>query len=142
MTWDFTKKYSQTDCSTLLKILYLAPGSSKKMCTNINFAFFVQSQIYHLQLSVVLFMCVTVFAFFPFFKQNVDSGKYLYKEVDNKSQNYMQSNIIMSNIWCLLSFLFQTLLKLFLLLVVTYTMKHFKFCAKIYHYFALFHINK
>ena len=44
----FTKKYSQTDHSILLKILYLAPGSSKKICTKMGF--FLQSQIYRLQL--------------------------------------------------------------------------------------------
>ena len=58
----FTKRYSQTDCSIFLKILYLAPGSSKEFCTNMGF--FVQSQIYHLQLSVILFRCVTFFAVF------------------------------------------------------------------------------
>ena len=58
----FTKRYSQADCSVLLKILYLAPGSSKEFCTNMGF--FVQSQIYHLQLSVILFRCVTFFAVF------------------------------------------------------------------------------
>ena len=58
----FTKRYSQTDCSIFLKILYLAPGSSKEFCTSMGF--FVQSQIYHLQLSVILFRCVTFFAVF------------------------------------------------------------------------------
>ena len=58
----FTKRYSQTDCSIFLKILYLAPGSSKEFCTNMNF--FVHIQIYHLQLSVILFRCVTFFAVF------------------------------------------------------------------------------
>ena len=58
----FTERYSQTDCSIFLKILYLAPGSSKEFCTNMGF--FVQSQIYHLQLSVILFRCVTFFAVF------------------------------------------------------------------------------
>ena len=58
----FTKRYSQTDCSIFLKILYLAPGSSKEFCKNM--AFFVQSQIYHLQLSIILFRCVTLFAVF------------------------------------------------------------------------------
>ena len=58
----FTKRYSQTDCSIFLKILYLAPGSSKEFCTNMGF--FVQSQIYRLQRSVILFKCVTFFAVF------------------------------------------------------------------------------
>ena len=58
----FTKRYSQTDCSIFLKILYLAPGSAKEFCTSM--AFFVQSQIYQLQLSVILFRCVTFFAVF------------------------------------------------------------------------------
>ena len=58
----FTKRYSQTDCSIFLKILYLAPGSPIEFCTNMGF--FVQSQIYHLQLSVILFRCVTFFAVF------------------------------------------------------------------------------
>ena len=58
----FTKKYSQTDCIIFLKILHLAPGSSKEFCTSMGF--FVQSQIYHLQLSVILFKCVTFFAVF------------------------------------------------------------------------------
>ena len=58
----FIKRYSQTDCSIFLKILYLAPGSPIEFCTNMGF--FVQSQIYHLQLSVILFRCVTFFAVF------------------------------------------------------------------------------
>ena len=58
----FIKRYSQTDCSIFWKILYLAPGSSKEFCTNM--AFFIKSQIYHLQLSVILFRCVTFFAVF------------------------------------------------------------------------------
>ena len=58
----FTKRYSQTDCSIFLKILYLVPGSSKEFCTSMGF--FVQSQIYHLQLSVILFRYVTFFAVF------------------------------------------------------------------------------
>ena len=105
----FTKRYSQTDCSNLLKILYLAPGSSKEFCTNMGF--FVQSQIYHLQLSVILLRCVTFFTFLPFSIQSVDSRNYSYKEVDNKSENYMQLNIIMLKFWCLLSFPVQVLLK-------------------------------
>ena len=50
------------NCNIFLKILYLAPGSSKEFCTNMGF--FVQSQIYHLQLSVILFRYVTFFAVF------------------------------------------------------------------------------
>ena len=57
----FTERYSQTDCS-LLKILYLASGSSKEFC--INMGFFFQSQIYYSLLSVILFRCVTFFAVF------------------------------------------------------------------------------
>ena len=57
-----TKRYSQKDCSILLKILYLAPGSSKEFFTNMGF--FIQSQICHLQLSVILFRCVAFFAVF------------------------------------------------------------------------------
>ena len=58
----FTKRYSQTDCSILLKILYLASGSSKEFCTNMGF--FVESQIYHLQLSLISFRCFTSLAVF------------------------------------------------------------------------------
>ena len=58
----FTKRYSQTDCSILLKILYLASGSSKEFCTNMGF--FFQSQIYYSLLSVILLRCVTFFAVF------------------------------------------------------------------------------
>ena len=58
----FAKNYSPTDCSILLKILYLAPGSSKEFSTNMGF--FVQSQIYHLQLTVILSRWVTFFAVF------------------------------------------------------------------------------
>ena len=58
----FTKRYSQTNCSILLKILYLAPGSSKEFCTNM--CIFVESQIYHLQLSLILFRCFTSLAVF------------------------------------------------------------------------------
>ena len=58
----FTKRYSQVGSSTLLEILYLALASSKEFCTNMGF--FVQSQMYHLQLSVILFKCVTFFAVF------------------------------------------------------------------------------
>ena len=134
----FTKRYSQTDCIILLKVLYLALGSSKEFCTNMGF--FVQSQIYHLQLSVILFRCVTFFAVFH--SPHKVSRNCSYKVVDNKSQNYMQSNNIMSNIWCLLSFRLQTLLKLLLLLIVTYTIKHFQFFTKIYHCFPLFHRKK
>ena len=105
----FTKRYSKTDCSILLKILYLSPGSSNEIYANMGF--FVQSQIYHLQLSVILFRCVTFFAFLPFYIQSVDSRNYSYREVDNKSENYMQSNIIMLKFWCLLSFPLQILLK-------------------------------
>ena len=57
-----TKKYSSADCSILLKIFYFAPDSSKEFCKKISF--FVQSQIYHLQLSLILFRCVTFFAVF------------------------------------------------------------------------------
>ena len=57
-----TKKYSSADCSILLKIFYFAPDSSKEFCKKIGF--FVQSQIYHLQLSLILFRCVTFFAVF------------------------------------------------------------------------------
>ena len=58
----FTKRYSQTDSSILLKILYLASGSSKEFC--INMGFFFQSQIYYSLLSVILLRCVTFFAVF------------------------------------------------------------------------------
>ena len=58
----FTKRYSQTDCSIFLKLLYLAPGSSKEFCTNMRF--FVPSQIYDWQLSLLLLRCVTFFAVF------------------------------------------------------------------------------
>ena len=85
----FTKRYSQTDCSIFLKILYLAPGSSKEFCTNMGF--FVQSQIYHLQLCDIVQMRY-LFCGFSFSTQNVDSGNYSYKEVDKKSRNYRQSN--------------------------------------------------
>ena len=104
MTQVFTKRYSQTDCSIFLKILYLAPGSSKEFCTNMDF--FVQSQIYHLQLSVILFRCVTFFCGFPFSTQSVDSRNYSYKEVDNKSQN---NNML--KLWCLLLFPLQIIWK-------------------------------
>ena len=136
----FTKSYFKTDCSILLKILYLAPGSSNEISTNMGF--FVQSQIYHLQLSVILFRCVTFFAFLPFSIQSVDSRNYSYKEVDNKSENYMQSNIIMLKFWCLLSFPVQILLKQFILLIVSYSIIHFKFFTEIYHCFTLFHKKK
>ena len=136
----FTKRYSQTDCSIFLKILYLAPGSSKEFCTNMGF--FVQSQIYHLQLSVILLRCVTFFTFLPFSIQSVDSRNYSYKEVDNKSENYMQLNIIMLKFWCLLSFPVQVLLKQFILLIVSYSIIYFKFFTEIYHCFALFHKKK
>ena len=135
----FTKRYSQTDCSNLLKILYLAPGSSKEFCTNMGF--FVQSQIYHLQVSVILFRCIT-FLRFSFSTQGVDSRNYSYKEVDNKSQNYRQSNSSMLKLWCFLLFPLQIILKLFLLLIVTYTIKYFRFFTKIYHCFTLFHRKK
>ena len=105
----FTERYSQTDCSIFLKILYLAPGSSKEFCANMGF--FVQSQIYHLQLSVRLFRCITFFCGFSFSTQSVDSRNYSYKEVDNKSQNYRQSNNSMLKLWCLLSFPLQIILK-------------------------------
>ena len=58
----FTERYSQTDCSIPLKILYVASGSSKEFC--INMGFFFQSQIYYSLLSVILFRCVTFFAVF------------------------------------------------------------------------------
>ena len=58
----FTERYSQTDCSIPLKILYLASGSSKEFC--INMGFFFQSQIYYSLLSVILFRCVTFFVVF------------------------------------------------------------------------------
>ena len=128
------------NCNIFLKILYLAPGSSKEFCTNMGF--FVQSQIYHLQLSVRLFRCITFFCGFSFSTQSVDSRNYSYKEVDNKSQNYRQSNNSMLKLWCLLSFPLQIILKQFLLLIVTYTIKYFKFFTKIYHCFALFHRKK
>ena len=78
----FTKRYSQTGCSIFLKILYLAPGSSKEFCTSMGF--FVQSQIYHLQLSVILFRCVTFFAVFHsprkvLIPETILSGKLITK---------------------------------------------------------------
>ena len=80
----FAKKYSQTDHSILLKILYLAPGSSKKNCTKMGF--FVQSQIYRLQLCNIVQVCFFFFfCGFSFSAQSVDSRNYSYKEVDNKS---------------------------------------------------------
>ena len=130
----FTKRYSQTDCSIFLKILYLAPGSSKEFCTSMGF--FVQSQIYHLQLSVILFLR------FFILHTKCYSGNYSYKEVDKKTQNYRQSNNSMLKLWCLLLFPKQIILKQFLLLIVTYTIKYFKFFTKIYHCFALFHRKK
>ena len=136
----FTKKHSPTDCSVLLKILYLAPGSSKEFSTNMDF--FVQSQIYHLQLTVIVSRCVTFFAVFHSSYKVLFSRNYSYNDADSKSQNYMQSNIVMSKFWCLLSFPLQALLKQFLLLIVTYTIKYFKFFTKIYHCFALFHRKK
>ena len=78
----FTKKYSQTDHSILLKILYLAPGSSKKICTKMGF--FLQSQIYRLQLCNIV-QVRYFFCGFSFSAQSVDSRNYSYKEVDNKS---------------------------------------------------------
>ena len=106
----FTKRYFQTDCILYLKILYLAPGSSKEFYANTGF--FVQSQSYHLQLSVILFKCVTFFAVFhPWIFHFADSRNYSYKEVDNKSQNYRQSNNSMLKLWFLLSFLLQIILK-------------------------------
>ena len=104
----FTKRYSQTDCSNLLKILYLAPGSSKEFCTNMGF--FVQSQIYHLQLSVILFRCVTFLRFF-ILHTKYWFRNYSYKEVDNKTQNYRRSNDSMLKLWCFLSFPLQIILK-------------------------------
>ena len=127
----FTKRYSQTDSSIFLKILYLVPGSSKEFCTSMGF--FVQRQIYHLQLSVMLFRCVTFFAVFH------SPRKVLIPEtIDNKSQNYRQLNNSMLKLWYFLSFPLQIILKQFLLLIVTYAIKYFKFFAKIYHSFALF----
>ena len=55
----FTKKYSQTDHSILLKILYLAPGSSKKIVQRWAFSFKVKFTVYN---SVILFRCVIFFA--------------------------------------------------------------------------------
>ena len=137
----FTKRYFQTDCILYLKILYLAPGSSKEFYANTGF--FVQSQSYHLQLSVILFKCVTFFAVFhPWIFHFADSRNYSYKEVDNKSQNYRQSNNSMLKLWFLLSFLLQIILKQVLLLIVTYTIKYFTFFTKIYHCFALSHRKK
>ena len=127
------------NCSIFLKILYLAPGSSKEFCTNMGF--FVQSQIYHLQLSVILFRCVT-FLRFSFSTQGVDSRNYSYKEVDNKNQNYRQSNNSMLKLWRLFLFTLQIILKQFLLLIVAYAVKYFKFFTNIYHCFALFHRKK
>ena len=127
------------NCSIFLKILYLAPGSSKEFCTNMGF--FVQSQIYHLQLSVILFRCVT-FLRFSFSTQGVDSRNYSYKEVDNKSQNYRQSNNSMLKLWCLFLFTLQIILKQFLLLIVAYAVKYLTFSTNIYHCFALFHRKK
>ena len=74
----FTKRYSQTDCSIFLKILSLAPGSSKEFSANM--VFFVQSQIYHLPtlcdiVQVRYFICG-----FSFSTQSVDSRNYSYKK--------------------------------------------------------------
>ena len=140
MIWVFTKSYSQIDCSILLKILYLAQGSSKEFCTSMGF--FVPRPNLPFTTLCDIVKVRYIFWGFSFSTQSVDSRIYSYKDVDNKSQNYMQSNNIIWNIWCLLSFPLQTLLKLFLLLIVTYTIKHFKFFTKIYHCFALFHRKK
>ena len=59
-----------------------------------------------------------------------------------KNQNYRQSNNSMLKLWCLLSFPLQIILKQFPLLIVTYTIEHFKFFTKIYHCFSLFHRKK
>ena len=48
----------------------------------------------------------------------------------------------MLKFWCLYSFALQILLKQFLLMIVTYTTKHFKLFTKIYHCFALSHRKK
>ena len=79
-----------------------------------------------------------VFCGFSFSTQSVDFRNYSYKEVDNKTQNYMQSNKTMLKFQRLLSFPLQIQLKQFLLLIVTYITKYFKFFTKIYQCFALF----
>ena len=98
----FTKRFSQTVCSIFLKILYSAPGSSKEFCANMGFSFKVKFTVYNAP-----WYCSSALLFLRFFILHTKR----YKEVDNKSQNYRQSNNSMLKLWCLFLFLLQIILK-------------------------------
>ena len=104
----FTKRYSQTDCSILLEFLY-----SPRQLKRILYKHGLFRSKRNLPFTTLCYIVQVGYLFcgFSFSTQRADFKNYSYKEVDNKSQNYMQSTKIMLKFWSLLSFPLQILLK-------------------------------